>query len=168
MSNLSLNFIENKLQNSPMTWLITGVAGFIGSNLLEYLLNLNQRVIGLDNFITGKRVNLNDVKSLIGKEKWKNFKFIEGDIKDFDICYDITKDVDLVLHQAALGSIPRSIKDPIGTHETNITGFLNMILASKKNKVKRFIYASSSSVYGDNFKIPKLEDNIGTPLSPTP
>ena len=123
MSNLSLNFIENKLQNSPMTWLITGVAGFIGSNLLEYLLNLNQRVIGLDNFITGKRVNLNDVKSLIGKEKWKNFKFIEGDIKDFDICYDITKDVDLVLHQAALGSIPRSIKRSIGTHETNITGF---------------------------------------------
>lgn len=148
------------------TWLVTGVAGFIGSHLLDVLLKNNQKVIGLDNFLTGKKENINDVLSKLPQEKLKNFTFIEGDIRDYKICYESTKGVDYVLHQAALGSIPRSLKDPLTTNEVNVTGFLNILRASEEAKVSRFVYASSSSVYGDSKDLPKVEAIIGNLLSP--
>nr|WP_318381082.1 NAD-dependent epimerase/dehydratase family protein [uncultured Enterobacter sp.] len=154
------------LLNNPKTWLITGVAGFIGSNLLETLLKLNQNVVGLDNFATGFESNLNDVKTLVTEEQWSNFKFIKGDIRDLEICRDAVRDVDYVLHQAALGSVPRSISDPIATNSVNIDGFLNMLVASNEAAVKSFTYAASSSTYGDHPALPKVEDIIGKPLSP--
>jgi len=154
------------LNNNSEKWLITGVAGFIGSNLLEFLLKNNQTVIGIDNFSTGNKRNLLQVKDAVSRNEWKNFKFHDGNICDYDLCLQITKKVDYVLHQAALGSVPRSIKDPIATNKSNITGFLNMIMASKENKVKRFIYAASSSTYGDHPDLPKVENKIGNPLSP--
>jgi UDP-N-acetylglucosamine/UDP-N-acetylgalactosamine 4-epimerase len=147
-------------------WLVTGCAGFIGSNILEFLLKNNQKVFGLDNFVTGHRRNLDEVERLVGKISWANFTFIEGDIRDFSTCLQATQNVDIVLHQAALGSIPRSINDPLTTHEVNVTGFLNVLKASIDNKVKRFVYASSSSVYGDNLNLPKQEHKIGNQLSP--
>jgi len=158
--------VKADLLASPRTWLITGVAGFIGSNLLEALLNLNQRVIGLDNFATGKRENLDEVHGLVGAEKGCNFSFIEGDIRNIANCRSACEGVDYVLHQAALGSVPRSLEDPLTTNETNITGFLNMLIAARDVGVTRFVYAASSSTYGDHPALPKVEEQIGKPLSP--
>ncbi|PML12526.1 NAD-dependent epimerase/dehydratase family protein [Vibrio breoganii] len=158
--------IKAELQESPKTWLVTGVAGFIGSNLLETLLKLNQNVIGLDNFATGHQRNLDEVKELVEISQWNNFTFIEGDIRKYEDCLSAVKDVDYVLHQAALGSVPRSIADPVTTNAANISGFINMLTASKEEGVKSFTYAASSSTYGDHPALPKLEENIGNPLSP--
>ena len=154
------------LPTAPRTWLITGVAGFIGSNLLQTLLELNQTVIGLDNFSTGHQYNLDEVKASVGEDKWSRFKFIEGDICDVHACREACAGVDYVLHQAALGSVPRSIEDPITTNANNISGFLNMMVAAKDAQVKSFTYAASSSTYGDHPALPKVEENIGKPLSP--
>ncbi len=158
--------IQTKLNTNPHTWLITGVAGFIGSNLLEALLKLNQRVVGLDNFATGHQRNLDEVQTLVTPEQWVNFNFIQGDIHELADCQKACQGVDYVLHQAALGSVPRSLEDPLLTNETNITGFLNMLVAARDAKVKSFTYAASSSTYGDHPGLPKVEDVIGKPLSP--
>lgn len=155
-----------QLQQAPKTWLITGVAGFIGSNLLETLLKLDQNVVGLDNFATGHQHNLDEVQSLVKPEQWANFKFYEGDIRNFADCQKACAGVDYVLHEAALGSVPRSIADPITTNAANITGFLNMLTAARDAEVKSFTYAASSSTYGDHPALPKVEENIGKPLSP--
>ena len=154
------------LQATPKTWLVTGVAGFIGSNLLETLLKLNQTVVGLDNFATGHQHNLDEVQSLVTAEQWAKFSFIEGDIRQFSDCQKACAGVDYVLHEAALGSVPRSIADPITTNETNISGFLNMLTAARDAGVASFTYAASSSTYGDHPALPKVEENIGKPLSP--
>jgi len=148
------------------TWLVTGNAGFIGSNLTEFLLNRNQKVVGLDNFSTGHQYNIDDVLSSVSKENAKNFTFLEGDIANFDICTKACEGVDIVLHQAALGSVPRSIANPITSNRSNITGFLNMLTAAKDAGIKRFVYASSSSVYGDSKELPKVEERTGNLLSP--
>lgn len=155
-----------QLQQHPKTWLVTGVAGFIGSNLLETLLKLNQTVVGLDNFATGHQHNLDEVQSLVTAEQWAKFRFIEGDIREFANCQNACQGVDYVLHQAALGSVPRSIADPITTNATNISGFLNMLTAARDANVTSFTYAASSSTYGDHPALPKVEENIGNPLSP--
>lgn len=155
-----------QLQQAPKTWLITGVAGFIGSNLLETLLKLDQNVVGLDNFATGHQHNLDEVQSLVKPEQWENFKFYEGDIRNFADCQKACAGVDYVLYEAALGSVPRSIADPITTNAANITGFLNMLTAARDAEVKSFTYAASSSTYGDHPALPKVEENIGKPLSP--
>ena len=155
-----------KISEAPQTWLITGVAGFIGSNLLEHLLNRNQRVVGLDNFVTGHQHNLDEVQKLVKQEHWANFTLIDGDICNLDDCRKACIGVDNVLHQAALGSVPRSISDPITTNNANISGFLNMLVAARDSKVKSFTYAASSSTYGDHPALPKVEENIGKPLSP--
>jgi len=154
------------LQATPNIWLVTGVAGFIGSNLLETLLKLNQTVVGLDNFATGHQHNLDEVQSLVTAEQWAKFSFIEGDIRQFADCQKACAGVDYVLHEAALGSVPRSIADPITTNETNISGFLNMLTAARDAGVASFTYAASSSTYGDHPALPKVEENIGKPLSP--
>jgi UDP-N-acetylglucosamine 4-epimerase len=177
--------LKTRLATVPHTWLITGVAGFIGSNLLEALLKLNQRVVGLDNFATGHQHNLDAVQSLVTPEQWRNFQFIQGDIRNLENCQramlfhphpsgegggegspNSNFPVEYVLHQAALGSVPRSIEEPITTNEINISGFLNMLVAAREAKVKRFVYAASSSTYGDHPALPKVEENIGKPLSP--
>lgn len=155
-----------RLETESSRWLITGVAGFIGSNLLETLLKLNQKVVGLDNFSTGFQHNLDEVQGLVSAEQWQNFTFMEGDIRNPEDCNKACADMDYVLHQAALGSVPRSIEDPALTNANNITGFLNILLAAKDASVKRFVYAASSSTYGDHPDLPKVEDNIGNPLSP--
>lgn len=155
-----------RLTREPKVWLVTGVAGFIGSNLLEHLLKLNQTVVGLDNFATGHQYNLDEVKGLVTPEQWANFSFIEGDIRQLADCQKACAGVDYVLHQAALGSVPRSIADPITTNAANITGFLNMLVAARDAQVKSFTYAASSSTYGDHPALPKVEENIGKPLSP--
>ena len=155
-----------QLQHAPKTWLVSGVAGFIGSNLLETLLRLNQKVVGLDNFATGRQHNLDEVQGLVTPEQWANFKFYEGDIRNLEDCKKACANVDYVLHQAALGSVPRSIADPITTNAANITGFLNMLVAARDAKVSSFTYAASSSTYGDHPALPKVEENIGNPLSP--
>ena len=162
----SFERISKELECRPKAWLVTGVAGFIGSNLLETLLKLNQTVVGLDNFATGHKHNLDEVKSLVTAEQWTRFNFIEGDIREFDTCVKAVTGVDYVLHQAALGSVPRSIADPITSNSANITGFLNMLHAAKEEEVKSFTYAASSSTYGDHPALPKTEENIGKPLSP--
>jgi UDP-N-acetylglucosamine/UDP-N-acetylgalactosamine 4-epimerase len=154
------------LGDHPGTWLVTGVAGFIGSNLLEALLKLDQKVVGLDNFSTGYQKNLDEVKGLVSQEQWQNFRFIQGDIRDQDTCSRAVDGVDYVLHQAAIGSVPRSLDDPIESNSNNVTGFLNMLVASRDARVKRFVYAASSSTYGDEPSLPKTEDVIGSPLSP--
>lgn len=158
--------IVDTLPRAPRTWLITGVAGFIGSNLLETLLKLDQRVVGLDNFATGHQRNLDEVKSLVSPQQWSAFNFIQGDIRNLEDCHKACAEVDYVLHQAALGSVPRSINDPITTNSTNIDGFLNMLVAARDARVKSFTYAASSSTYGDHPGLPKVEDTIGKPLSP--
>lgn len=163
---MQYEMIKQELKAKPKVWLVTGVAGFIGSNLLETLLNLDQKVVGLDNFSTGHQRNLDEVKSLVTVEQWNRFSFINGDIRNFDDCQKATYGIDFVLHQAALGSVPRSISDPIATNSANITGFLNMLVAAKNAKVKSFTYAASSSTYGDHPALPKVEHNIGNPLSP--
>ncbi len=159
--------ILEELDKNQYRWLITGVAGFIGSNILEKLLNLNQIVVGIDNFCTGHQSNLDDVTSKFEKSFIEdNFTFINGDIVDLQLCKKSSEGIDVILHQAALGSIPRSISDPISTHDANVNGFLNMLIAAKENKVGRFVYASSSAVYGDHPDLPKIEENIGRPLNP--
>ena len=158
--------LQAQLLQQPKSWLVTGVAGFIGSNLLETLLKLNQNVVGLDNFATGHQCNLDEVKGLVNDDQWKKFTFIKGDIRDYDNCQKAVSGVDYVLHQAALGSVPRSIADPITTNAANITGFLNMLQAAKEEGVTSFTYAASSSTYGDHPALPKVEENIGNPLSP--
>jgi len=158
--------ICERLKQQPKTWLITGVAGFIGSNLLETLLKLDQRVFGLDNFATGHQHNLDEVQGLVTPEQWAKFTFIQGDIRNIEDCQKACETVDYVLHQAALGSVPRSIADPITTNAANITGFLNMLVAGRDAQVKSFTYAASSSTYGDHPALPKVEENIGNPLSP--
>lgn len=155
-----------QLQQTPKTWLVTGVAGFIGSNLLETLLKLNQKVVGLDNFSTGHQYNLDEVQSQVSAEQWENFQFIKGDIRNLADCQQACAGVDYVLHEAALGSVPRSIADPITTNETNISGFLNMLTAARDAGVSSFTYAASSSTYGDHPALPKVEEHIGHPLSP--
>ena len=158
--------LQEQLLQQPKTWLITGVAGFIGSNLLETLLKLNQKVVGLDNFATGHQRNLDEVQSLVTEDQWQNFTFNEGDIREYKDCEKAVAGVDYVLHEAALGSVPRSIADPIMTNSANITGFLNMLQAAKEADVSSFTYAASSSTYGDHPALPKVEENIGNPLSP--
>jgi UDP-N-acetylglucosamine 4-epimerase len=158
--------ITTRLQAEPRVWLVTGCAGFIGSNLLEALLLLGQRVVGLDNFATGHQYNLDEVEKTVGADTWANFTFHEGDIRDMDACRKALEGVDHVLHQAALGSVPRSLKDPITTNGVNVGGFLNMLVASRDADVKSFVYAASSSTYGDHEALPKVEDRIGRPLSP--
>jgi UDP-N-acetylglucosamine 4-epimerase len=187
--------VKRKLKLHPKTWLVTGCAGFIGSHLIETLLKLNQKVVGLDNFATGKRENLHLVRQAVGEKAWKRFHFIQGDIRRLKDCYKAfglnkpkvgsgrfavggglqvpadrpqhtAHSIDIVLHQAALGSVPRSIKDPLSTHEVNVTGFVNMLMATRDAGVKRFVYASSSSVYGDSKELPKVEERIGNQLSP--
>lgn len=160
------NKLKQDLRSAPKIWLVTGVAGFIGSNLLEALLALDQKTIGLDNFSTGYRHNLEEVRQSVTAKQWQRFDFIEGDIRDLGTCRNACANVDYVLHHAALGSVPRSIEDPILTHQSNVDGFLHMLVAARDAKVKRFVYAASSSTYGDNEDLPKVEDKIGRPLSP--
>lgn len=154
------------LKDTQYRWLITGVAGFIGSGLLEALLKLNQKVTGLDNFSTGHQHNLDQVRELAGEKAWLNFSFVEGDICQLEACRKACEGADYVLHQAALGSVPRSIQDPIRTNESNISGFLNLLVAARDAHARRFIYAASSSTYGDHPGLPKIESVIGRPLSP--
>ncbi|MGB5640231.1 MAG: NAD-dependent epimerase/dehydratase family protein [Sedimenticolaceae bacterium] len=157
---------KKQLKENPKKWLVTGVAGFIGSNLLDELLRLGQTVVGLDNFSTGHRHNMDQVQQSVTAEEWQGFQFIEGDIRSLDDCHAACEGVDYVLHQAALGSVPRSLDDPITTNANNIDGFLNMLVAAREASVKRFVYAASSSTYGDHPGLPKIEDRIGKPLSP--
>lgn len=195
MINPYYEAVKRKLKRQPKTWLVTGCAGFIGSHLIETLLKLNQKVVGMDNFATGHRRNLNLVRKAVGEKAWRRFHFIKGDIRKLADCYrtfglkppcpspstqyqalstphqklkvfNRRLKVDIVLHQAALGSVPRSIKDPLRTHDVNVTGFGNMLVAARDAGVKRFVYASSSSVYGDSKELPKREDRIGNQLSP--
>ncbi len=164
--NKLYNEIKEILHHTPRNWLITGAAGFIGSHLVEHLLLLDQKVVGLDNFSNGKRENLDQIKEAVSADQWKKFSFVEGDIRDLDVCRKLSNGIDFVLHQAALGSVPRSLTDPVNFNDNNITGTLNMLVAARESKVRRFVYATSSSVYGDNPALPKVEDAIGTPLSP--
>jgi UDP-N-acetylglucosamine 4-epimerase len=163
---LAYDALQLQLKSSPHTWLVTGVAGFIGSNLLETLLKLNQHVIGLDNFSTGHSRNLDEVKFQVKPAQWDNFRLISGDIRDVGTCHQACQGADYVLHQAALGSVPRSIEDPIATNQSNIDGFLNMLVAARDAHIKCFVYAASSSTYGDHPDLPKVEEKIGNPISP--
>ncbi len=158
--------ISSQLQIEPRVWLVTGCAGFIGSNLLEALLLLGQKVVGLDNFSTGHQYNLDEVEKTVTPQQWSNFTFHEGDIRDLDTCHMAVAGTDHVLHQAALGSVPRSLQDPITSNSVNVGGFLNMLVAARDAEVKSFVYAASSSTYGDHEALPKVEDRIGRPLSP--
>lgn len=158
--------LRTRLRQNPRTWLVTGVAGFVGCNLLEELLMLDQQVVGLDNFATGRRENLRQIEASVGPARWANFRFIEGDISLLEDCHEAVKGVHLVLHQAALGSVPRSLENPIRTNRANIDGFLNMLVAARDAGIQRFVYAASSSTYGDHPALPKIEERIGKPLSP--
>ena len=158
--------LRRRVLQEKKTWAITGVGGFIGSNLLETLLELDQRVVGLDNFATGHWRNLEEVQTLVRPAQWARFHFIEGDIRALEDCRRACEGTDYVLHQAAVGSVPRSLADPVTTNAVNVTGFLNMLVAARDAKVVRFIYAASSSTYGDHPGLPKVEDAIGKPLSP--
>jgi UDP-N-acetylglucosamine 4-epimerase len=162
----SYDELRSELGVSPKSWLVTGVAGFIGSNLLETLLGLDQRVVGLDNFSTGYKRNLEEVQKAVSPGQWGRFQMLEGDLEDSTMCARACGGMDFVLHQAALGSVPRSMADPSATHRSNVTGFLNILTAARDARVKRFVYASSSSVYGDEEQLPKVEQRIGRPLSP--
>jgi UDP-N-acetylglucosamine 4-epimerase len=157
---------RDALRASPLRWLVTGSAGFIGSHLVQALLALDQHVVGLDNFATGHRRNLEEVRTAVGAVAWQRHRFVEGDIADPAVCHSACGEIDIVLHEAALGSVPRSIRDPLATHAANATGFLNMLTAARDAGVKRFVYASSSSTYGDHEALPKVESAIGAPLSP--
>lgn len=158
--------LQQALCASPRSWLVTGAAGFIGSNLVETLLKLDQRVVGMDNFVTGHKKNLEQVQHLVSSKQWANFRLFDGDIRNASACQKACTGADYILHQAALGSVPRSIADPIASHEANVTGFINMLVAARDQKAKRFVYASSSAIYGDHPGLPKVEDKIGNPLSP--
>ena len=162
----ALDIVTNRLPSRPLTWLVTGSAGFIGSHLVETLLKLDQYVIGFDNFATGHRANLDEVKVAVGAAAWRRHRFIEADIVDLKACRDACSGVDIVLHEAALGSVPRSIENPLATHAANATGFLNLLVGARDAGVKRVVYAASSSTYGDHPGLPKIEDRIGRPLSP--
>lgn len=163
---MTFDELKKELIASPKTWLVTGAAGFIGSNLVEALLTLDQTVVGLDNFSTGHQHNLDAVEKSVTRDQWENFTFYRGDICDYESCKKAIKGAQYVLHQAALGSVPRSIANPINTNASNVTGFLNMLEAAKEEKVLNFVYAASSSTYGDHPDLPKFEDKIGNPLSP--
>ncbi|MEO8304452.1 MAG: SDR family oxidoreductase [Betaproteobacteria bacterium] len=158
--------VRGELAARPLSWLVTGSAGFIGSHLVQALLALDQNVVGLDNFATGHRRNLDDVRGAVGADRWARHRFVEADICDADACRHACRGVDIVLHQAALGSVPRSLADPVATHAANVDGFLNMLVAARDANVRRFVYAASSSTYGDHEALPKVEDKIGRPLSP--
>ncbi len=158
--------LQRTLRSEPQKWLVTGAAGFIGSNLVEALLQLEQRVVGLDNFATGKRANLDEVRRLVTPRQWRRFQFIEGDLREGAACQRACRGVAYVLHQGALGSVPRSIAEPLNSHEANVNGTLNMLLAARDQQVRAFVYASSSSVYGDHPALPKVEDRVGRLLSP--
>ncbi len=158
--------LEGELRATPKAWLVTGAAGFIGSHLLEHLLLLGQRVVGLDDFSTGSRSNLEQVQALVSPDQWRQLTFLEADIVEPGVCQKACVGVDFVLHQAALGSVPRSLEDPLATHHANVTGFLNLLVAARDAGVKRVVYASSSAVYGDSPSLPKVEHEIGRPLSP--
>ena len=159
--------LKRELADAPATWVVTGGAGFIGSHLVEELLRLGQKVIGLDNLATGSLHNLAQVKDLVGIDRWANFQWIEGDIRDLATCQRAARHADYVLHQAALGSVPRSLEDPRRTHDTNVNGFLNMLWAARETGVKRFVYASSSSVYGDGATLPQVEHQLAAAFHPT-
>ena len=158
--------VQASLRANPKKWLVTGCAGFIGSNLVETLLTLDQQVVGLDNFATGHRHNLDEIRECVSGAQWSRFTFNEGDIRDPAMCAHVVSGVDYVLHQAALGSVPRSLKDPATTNDVNISGYLNMLIAARDAEVSAFVYAASSSTYGDHPGLPKVEDRIGKPLSP--
>ncbi len=158
--------LAERLSNVGERWLVTGAAGFIGSNIVEALLNADQEVVGLDNFATGHRSNLEEISSNVGPERWARFSMIEADIRDREACARAVDGVTYVLHQAALGSVPRSLADPLNSHDSNVTGFINMLDAARQAKVKRFVYAASSSTYGDEPNLPKREERVGNPLSP--
>jgi UDP-N-acetylglucosamine 4-epimerase len=158
--------LKERIAGRKLTWLVTGSAGFIGSHLVEQLLRLGQQVVSLDNFASGHRANLREVEQAVGPDAWRRHRFMQASIVDPDACRAACRGVDIVLHQAALGSVPRSIADPIATHETNVTGFVNMLIAARDAKVQRFVYASSSSAYGDHEGLPKVEHETGAPLSP--
>ncbi len=166
LPELSPDFSLDRALQTPQRWLVTGSAGFIGSHLIEYLLRAGHTVVSLDNFATGHRSNLDEVRQAVGEAAWARHTFIEGDIVDLAICQRACESVDIVLHQAALGSVPRSIEDPLRTHAVNATGFLNMLVAARDQGCKRFVFAASSSTYGDHPGLPKVEDRIGNPLSP--
>jgi UDP-N-acetylglucosamine 4-epimerase len=157
---------RQRIRSAPRRWLVTGAAGFIGSHLVEHLLEMDQAVIGLDNFSTGKRENLDLVRRSVGEARWKNFRFVEGDIRSLDTCNAACASIDVVLHQAGLGSVPRSIDRPLRTHDSNVNGFLNILLASRDAGAKRFVYASSSAVYGEDPALPKVESQLGRATSP--
>jgi UDP-N-acetylglucosamine/UDP-N-acetylgalactosamine 4-epimerase len=158
--------LKAELKAKPKTWLVTGVAGFIGSNLLETLLQLDQVVVGLDDFSTGHQKNLEEVKAQSSAAQWARFQMTEGDISDLETCQRACAGVDYVLHQAAQGSVPASMANPLRAHRNNVTGFLHMLLGAREAKVKGFVYASSSAVYGDEATLPKVEHKTGSPLSP--
>ena len=157
---------QERLRGTPRRWLVTGVAGFIGSNLLQALLELDQDVVGVDNFATGRRMNLDQVRDLVGPERWSRFSLHEGDVASPELCREALTGVSAVLHQAALGSVPRSIEEPLATNTANVTGTLALLEGARQGGVRRFVYASSSSVYGDNERLPKREDELGDMLSP--
>ena len=160
------NELHDCVRATRRVWVVTGAAGFIGSNLAEALLRLDQTVVGLDNLSTGHQRNLDQIYESLTPERWAKFRFVRGDIRDLDVCRDVCAGADIVLHQAALGSVPRSIENPLATHASNVTGYLNMLVAARDCRVSRFIYAASSSTYGDHPALPKVEDVIGRPLSP--
>jgi UDP-N-acetylglucosamine/UDP-N-acetylgalactosamine 4-epimerase len=164
--SVTLRGVVGELRGKPLRWLVTGSAGFIGSHLLEALLRLDQEVVSVDNFDTGHRHNLEEVRRAVGDEQWARHEFLEADIVEPDACRRACQAVDIVLHQAALGSVPRSISDPLRTHAANATGFLNMLVAARDAGVSRLVYAASSSTYGDSPELPKIEERIGRPLSP--
>jgi UDP-N-acetylglucosamine 4-epimerase len=158
--------VQGELRSQPRRWLVTGVAGFIGSNLAQSLLELDQEVVGLDNFATGKRENLHEVRDLVGAGRWTRFRFVEGDVSRPEVCREATAGVDVVLHQAAIGSVPRSIAEPLSSNAANVTGHLTLLEEARRAGIHRFVYASSSSVYGDSPTLPKVEGQLGRPLSP--
>jgi UDP-N-acetylglucosamine/UDP-N-acetylgalactosamine 4-epimerase len=162
----AMDTVRQRLSAKPLRWLVTGSAGFIGSHLVQSLLDLDQTVTGLDNFATGRRRNLDEIAATVTAERWRRHSFVEADIRDATACRLACRDIDVVLHQAALGSVPRSLEDPIATNQSNIDGFLNMLVAARDARVWRFVYAASSSTYGDHPGLPKVEDAIGRPLSP--
>jgi UDP-N-acetylglucosamine 4-epimerase len=158
--------LSDRLRARPRSWLVTGAAGFIGSNLVQALLGLDQNVVGLDNFATGRRANLEEVRDLVGPDRWSRLRFREGDVASSEVCHEVLAGVDVVLHQAALGSVPRSIDEPLASNAANVTGTLALLEAARQLGVRRFVYASSSSVYGDGEELPKREEELGRPLSP--
>jgi UDP-N-acetylglucosamine 4-epimerase len=162
----TLELLQADLRTRPRRWMVTGVAGFIASNLAQWLLDADQHVVGLDNFATGKPANLDEVRALVGPARWARFRFIEGDVASPDVCRQVMDGADVVLHQAALGSVPRSIEEPLTANAANVTGHLALLEAARRAGVRRFVYASSSSVYGDSPTLPKLEEDLGRPLSP--